>query len=286
MQSDWYRETFTPKWRFSRPERQGLLPQHAHGRAPRDVGRRQVDRLPRACVVVDDPISARDRRNAARHEAVADWWDKVMSSRLNDQRTGARVIVHQRLDEKDLTGHVLAKGGYQHLCLPTEFDPKRRSVTVTKSGRLLARSAHENGELLFPRSSRRRRRADQDRSRHVRLQRAARQKPLALSGGIFSANGSSVLPKRDLPPVFHEQMQSWDLTFKKKEDSDFVVGQVWARLGTSCYLRFGAPRPHGLRESKKRGARGVGGVARCDGEARRGEGERAGADRGAARLPG
>lgn len=34
----------------------------------------------------------------------------------------------------------------------------------------------------------------------------------------------------------HELVQSWDLTFKGGDNSDFVVGQVWLRVGNTAYL--------------------------------------------------
>src|SRR5205814_2029288 len=74
------------------------------------------------CIGVDDPISVKDRHNVNALEAAADWWFKVMSSRLNDQRRGARVMMMHRVHGKDLSGEVLAKGGYVHLRLPSEFN--------------------------------------------------------------------------------------------------------------------------------------------------------------------
>ena len=67
-----------------------------------------------------------------------------MSSRLNDKRVGSMVIIMQRLHERDLSGHVLEKGGYEHLWLPTRFEPERRAVTC-----LGADPRKEPGELLF-----------------------------------------------------------------------------------------------------------------------------------------
>ena len=80
-------------------------------------------------VVVDDPHNAIERESDPIREAVLTWWDETMSTRLNDPKKGAKVIVMQRLHEKDLSGHVLAQGGYEHLCLPAEFEPSRRCVT-------------------------------------------------------------------------------------------------------------------------------------------------------------
>ena len=52
-----------------------------------------------------------------------------MSSRLNDMQNGAKVIIMQRLHQDDLAGHVLEQGGYEHLCLPSEFELERRCST-------------------------------------------------------------------------------------------------------------------------------------------------------------
>jgi predicted phage terminase large subunit-like protein len=69
-----------------------------------------------------------------------------MSSRLNDMRSGRHVIIMQRLHDEDLSGHVLKRGGYEHLRLPSEFVEKKRKVTSigwTDPRKL-------DGELLFP----------------------------------------------------------------------------------------------------------------------------------------
>jgi predicted phage terminase large subunit-like protein len=80
-------------------------------------------------VVVDDPHNVIDRESDAERARTLIWWDETMSTRLNDPKNGAKVIVMQRIHEKDLSGHVLAQGGYDHLCLPAEFEPSRRCVT-------------------------------------------------------------------------------------------------------------------------------------------------------------
>ena len=37
-------------------------------------------------------------------------------------------------------------------------------------------------------------------------------------------------------PVFEQTLQSWDMAFKDKKDSDFVVGQVWGQVENKLYL--------------------------------------------------
>ena len=97
-------------------------------------------------VVVDDPHNVIDRESDAERCKTLIWWDETMSTRLNDPKNGAKVIVMQRIHEKDLSGHVLAQGGYDHLYLPAEFEPSRRRVTRVP----WADPREQESELLWP----------------------------------------------------------------------------------------------------------------------------------------
>jgi phage terminase large subunit-like protein len=79
-------------------------------------------------LVIDDGLSADQAESDAYRQAATDWVDSTFSTRGNDPRTVARVIVEQRLHEADTTGHLLkkmARGGtqYDHLVLPAEYEP-------------------------------------------------------------------------------------------------------------------------------------------------------------------
>ena len=97
-------------------------------------------------VVVDDPHNVAERESETIRRATLTWWDETMSTRLNDPKTGAKIIVMQRVHEKDLSGHVLEQGGYVHLNLPAEFEPQRRCTTMIgwNDWRIA------EGELLWP----------------------------------------------------------------------------------------------------------------------------------------
>ena len=97
-------------------------------------------------VVVDDPHNVTERESDAIRRATLEWWDQTMSTRLNDPKRGARVIVMQRVHEKDLSRHVLEQGGYEHLCLPAEFEPARKFSTSIK----WTDHRTTEGELLWP----------------------------------------------------------------------------------------------------------------------------------------
>ena len=105
-------------------------------------------------LVVDDAHNVREAESDVSRQAVLDWWDQVMSTRLNDPRTGAQVIVMQRVHDKDLAGHVLERGGFEHLMLPMEFETKRACVvTRVMDGRAVRTRPDPRkaeGELLCP----------------------------------------------------------------------------------------------------------------------------------------
>lgn len=83
-------------------------------------------------ILVDDPLNAQEAVSEATRLAMVEWWDQAMSTRLNDPKTGAYVVIMQRLHEEDLTGHILAgnHGDWTHLCLPARYEPDRHCVTV------------------------------------------------------------------------------------------------------------------------------------------------------------
>lgn len=51
---------------------------------------------------------------------------------------------------------------------------------------------------------------------------------------IERPDGSRTIP--GLAENGYELIQSWDMTFKDTKGSDFVVGQVWLRVGINAYL--------------------------------------------------
>lgn len=148
---------------------------------------------------VDDPHSAQGASSAAHREATLIWWDETMSTRLNNPTTGAKLIIMQRLHEKDLSGHVLEQGGYEHLCLPAEFEPTRKSYTVI--GWEDPRT--QEGELLWPE-----RMGDAELAQKRKelgsygYAGQFQQRPTPRGGGMIQANKLQILdrapPERDI----------------------------------------------------------------------------------------
>jgi predicted phage terminase large subunit-like protein len=145
--SDWYRSTFTPAWRLKGDQNvKSYFENTATGfRVCLSVGS-QATGYRGDAVVVDDPLNASDALSDLARAECQRWWDVVMSSRLNDLRTGARVVIMQRLHHQDLAGVLIERGGYEVLRLPSEFEPDCRSTTSIG----WTDPRDEPGELLFP----------------------------------------------------------------------------------------------------------------------------------------
>jgi len=82
-------------------------------------------------IVVDDPNAAQEAFSEATIHSTIEWWDSALSTRLNDPKQGAYVVIQQRLSEEDLTGHILSKdvGEWTHLCLPMRYEWQRHSYS-------------------------------------------------------------------------------------------------------------------------------------------------------------
>ena len=69
-------------------------------------------------IIIDDPIKPQDAQSEAIRKKTTQWYENTLLSRLDDKVHGAIVLVMQRLHLDDLAGHLIEKGGFEHLCLP------------------------------------------------------------------------------------------------------------------------------------------------------------------------
>lgn len=75
-------------------------------------------------LVADDPHLVAEAESEDIREGTVRWWSETMPSRLNNRKTGAMIVVMQRVHEGDLSGHILASDtGYVHFCVPMSYVP-------------------------------------------------------------------------------------------------------------------------------------------------------------------
>lgn len=77
--------------------------------------------------IIDDAHNVKDGESEAKREEALHWFSEVVPTRINDAEKSARVIIMQRVHERDVSGLVIANElGYEHLMLPMEYEPKYR----------------------------------------------------------------------------------------------------------------------------------------------------------------
>ena len=179
-------------------------------------------------ICIDDPHNSVEADSSKVREGVLEWWDQAMQTRLNDPKTGAFVIIMQRLHEQDLTGHILAnqlEGEWDHLMLPARYEvgapnPMRSSLGFTDP-------RTQEGELLWP--DRMDEKTLKTLERSLGSYAAAgqlQQRPSPKGGGILKASWWVPWEKEELPEVTYV-IQSWDTAFETKESSSYSARTTW-----------------------------------------------------------
>src|ERR1700757_2068752 len=99
-------------------------------------------------ILIDDPLKPEDALSKALRQACNEWFVHTLYSRLNDKRTGAIVIIMQRLHEDDLVGHVLGQEPWEVLSFPAiaEADEGHEIETIWGPRHYTRR----RGEALHP----------------------------------------------------------------------------------------------------------------------------------------
>jgi len=204
-------------------------------------------------ILVDDPHKVNKTESAKERKNVISWWDNEMSTRGNDPDTYCKIVIMQRIHEGDLSGHILKQGGYEHLCLPAEYESKRKVWILdgdkkvqkeqdvkdlpTSIGWIDPRTEEE--ELLWP--SRFTKLALVELKRRLGSRGTAgqlQQRPSPAKGIIVERHWWKFYPEspRDKIKQVSFITISWDMSFKKATDTDYVVGQVWGRTGANKFL--------------------------------------------------
>lgn len=208
-------------------------------------------------IVADDPTSIPESWNPKRLRHVNAVWDQALHNRVANPARDCRIVIMQRQHKEDLAGHLLARGDFAHLCLPSEYNPKRSRVLVTRTGRELQTDQRtEPGDVLFPQLQP----STYLQSERVRLGLRAYaaqhlQEPSVEGGGLFrrawwrfwKPDGRGVSggsrphgcyegAADPLPEPLDQIGIYVDAAFKKGDETDFVVLTVIGFKGSRRYV--------------------------------------------------
>jgi hypothetical protein len=187
-------------------------------------------------LICDDPINPTEVSDAAMDFA-ARWYEETAIPRINDQAVGVRIIVGQRVGERDLSAHEIEKARVnnkplRHICIPSETGwpiiPKELE-------------SHYVDSLFWPQ------RFTRDVLEDMKIGMGSvgyanqmGQAPTPRGGMIFKKEWFRFYNPEALNLEGMTLTQTWDLSFKGDEDSALTAGQTWARRGALHYLLPGA----------------------------------------------
>jgi predicted phage terminase large subunit-like protein len=223
VESPWYRALF-PGMRIGQKDSEIEIETTARGsRLATSVGGTLTGRGGQI-IIIDDPLKPDDAYSEAKRNGANEWYINTLLSRLDDKRTGAIVIVMQRVHMDDLTGFVLSLSDeWEVLNLPAiaEVD-EDIPISATET------YPRKAGEALSPL-----------REPLPVLENLKRQ----LGSDAFSAQyqqmpvppGGAMIKRdwiqryTDLPSEYGRSfiLQSWDTASKGGPENDFSVCTTW-----------------------------------------------------------
>lgn len=226
LQSSWYQERWghmfkftgdqNAKQRFENDKTGYRIATSVGGSVTGDGGSR---------LVCDDPHGAQAAQSEAMRESDLEWFDMVWSTRLNNPKTDAMIVVMQRLHEQDISGHILNDiKGWEHICIPAEWDGKSRKTIL---GAYDPRKV--KGELICP---------DRFGEKEITMLKQLlgsygsagqlQQDPTPSGGGILKTKHFGLWSADDGLPPFEYILQSYDCAFTEKTTGDPTACTVWA----------------------------------------------------------
>jgi predicted phage terminase large subunit-like protein len=186
-------------------------------------------------IVVDDPHSVETAESETQREDAVRTFRESITSRLNDPKRSAIVVIMQRLHAQDISGEILRLGGYDHLMLPMEFEVERRCRTSIG----FEDPRREDGELLFPeRFPRDVVDRDKHRSGAFAFASQFQQRPAPRGGGLFQPKWFGDPVEREAVPANGVVVRRWDLAATEKAGSNDPSWTVGVRMRRTEDGRF------------------------------------------------
>lgn len=180
-------------------------------------------------LILDDPNDTTESDLV--REGVNVWIDQSWSSRLNDRKTGCKIVVQQRTHEKDVTGHLWGDDWIK-LILPLEYEPNRKCKTIvlpSSNGKVWEDPRHVAGEILWPAHwgpEQIKQMKEKELKTEYRISGQLQQRPSPESGGIIRRAWFQWW-KYHCPPVLEHVIQSWDTALNEKKSNCYSACTTW-----------------------------------------------------------
>lgn len=181
----------------------------------------------------DDPADTKRAESEVLREEALRWYSEELSTRLNDVKKSAIIIIMQRLHTRDLSGYLLSDEevarDWTHLMLPMEFEKDRRcstSVLWSPTGKPFTDPRTEENELAWPeRFPREEVEAQKAQFRlhggEYAVAAMLQQRPAPRGGGMFKRD--NFIPTRTTPEG-GTTVRGWDIAASTGRRAAWTVG--------------------------------------------------------------
>ena len=179
MQTPWYQSKWKDRVAFNKD--QNLKTRYSNNAGGEmmssSVGGAGLGEHP-SFLIIDDPIKSNDAHSEKELENVKVWWEGTVVTRGVLKRS-RRVVIMQRLDERDLSGVIINSGRAKHVCLPMMYEAEH-PFKCPDDPRTV------EGELLWPAAFTPERLKQITSTMPVYTQAGQlQQRPTAAEGGMF-----------------------------------------------------------------------------------------------------
>ena len=186
-------------------------------------------------IIIDDALKPDEAVSDVVRNAVNQWFDHSLCSRLNSKKDGAIIIIMQRLHEDDLVGHVLRQKGWEVVSFPAFAEAEETHQFQTAYGRF--KHQRRVGDVLHPEREPREVLDTLRRSMgEYNFAGQYQQSPAPLGGGMVKVEWFKRYSEHDLPTSFDKIIQSWDTANKPTELADYSVCSTWGIKNKRIFL--------------------------------------------------
>jgi predicted phage terminase large subunit-like protein len=180
-------------------------------------------------IIFDDPLDLKDWNNLSEIERINECFDGMIMSRFDNPVEGRAVIIAHRLNDRDLSAHIVAQGGWRSVVLPFIATPATNydlgyTTWYREKGTILRPDAFSQKEIK-------------------RLQTKELTPPYHLYYQQGRGAGARIKIKPEHFPAFQPAMLlpahvvlSIDTAQKEGRDASYNVIQAWTMQGENHYL--------------------------------------------------
>jgi predicted phage terminase large subunit-like protein len=183
-------------------------------------------------IVIDDPLKSTDALSERTRDSTNQWLVNTAMSRLNDKKTGAIIIVMQRVHEDDLTGFVTRTSeDWTVLNLPAiaEEDQSVQIGPCTFHERKMGDVLHPEREPLEVLLGLKRQMGSD------LFQAQYQQQPVPPEGAMIKRAWVRRYPYAPDRDRGDQLVVSWDTASKTRPDNDWSVATVWLKKANGSY---------------------------------------------------